>query len=244
MKTYHHPDGATAYNRYLASPEGVSQQQILNSVFLQELSQSKPLRTLDAGCGTGWLTNTLHSAGYTTHACDASATLLEVAQKNYPHIHFLHADIQKKLPFQTAYFDCIVLNMVIADVQHPGVAFKNLADLLTAQGSMLITLPNPYLTQPVGMWKRGFKKLINGKPELKLIPKNYWGQIHQTHAWSSGLGTYFRPLADYIADARQAGLYVNRLTDIQSPHDSTSFDLYYKLHRFPILLLVEFKKLS
>jgi hypothetical protein len=46
-----------------------------------------------------------------------------------------------------------------------------------------------------------------------------------------------------VSNAAKAGLALTGLTDLSSAADSNSYNLTYQLHRFPIILLLEFTKL-
>lgn len=50
-------------------------------------------RVYDLGCGTGRDANALHLMGYDVFAFDYSLKMLQVAQREYPHIYFQQANI-------------------------------------------------------------------------------------------------------------------------------------------------------
>jgi trans-aconitate methyltransferase len=49
-------------------------------------------RILDLGCGTGQLTDLIARSGAETLGLDASATMIEAAQQQFPHLKFITAD--------------------------------------------------------------------------------------------------------------------------------------------------------
>ncbi|MFN0122335.1 MAG: class I SAM-dependent methyltransferase [Blastocatellia bacterium] len=50
-------------------------------------------RVLDIGCGTGHLTSDIAAHGAIVTGIDAAAAMIEAAQKAYPHLNFLQADV-------------------------------------------------------------------------------------------------------------------------------------------------------
>ncbi len=245
MHSYLSRDGSQSYLKYLASSSGQIQQNILWQVICQQLPQN-PTTILDAGCGNGWLTNLIknHYPNSQTEGCDSSPFLIKEAKTNFPEINFQISDLQNTLPYPQNHFDVIIANMVLHDIPNLSLALKNLSGYLTNSGVIIATIPNPYYAFPVGVWKRGISKLWNSLPKLKVIPENYFKFANKKITWNKHLQSYFYPLSDYFNAGQQAGLYIQKISDVHSKASSPQFNLHYQLHQFPILVVVVFKKLN
>jgi trans-aconitate 2-methyltransferase len=79
---------------------------------LVELLAPRPgEQILDAGCGTGQLTNEIAKSGAIVQGIDNSSAMVEQARKNYPEIEFRQADLTE-LPFGNQ-FDGVFSNAVL-----------------------------------------------------------------------------------------------------------------------------------
>ncbi len=243
MNSYDSPTGTQKYLAYLSSPEGEIQKNILQQAIMSHITPGTR-HILDVGCATGWLAHVLQKKQYEVTAIDSSPELLKVGQSQYPDLTLLLANVEAPLPFPPQGFELVILNMVLMDLQNMTRAFQNISQVLSPLGSILCTIPNPYYAYPVGVWKRGIKKLLpRSLPRLKLIPKTYNQKKNTSHSWRNGLTSTFYTLPEYIESAKKSGLYLAGLWDISSEKKSLKFNLHYQLESFPILLLVEFKKL-
>jgi len=67
--------------------------------YIEELIEShtniKPESILDLGCGTGRHASIFTQKDYKVTGVDKSATMLQIARKNYPNIEFVEADVTK-----------------------------------------------------------------------------------------------------------------------------------------------------
>lgn len=180
------------------------------------------------------------------HACDAGEPLIKLAKEKFPEVQFSVCDLNQPLPYQKESFDVVTASMVIHDVEDELAALKNMAEVLKPGGKLLASIVNPYYGYPIGEWKRGIMgRLLNKKPSLRLA-RFYNQMMHQNRPnfeWRKNLGSHFTPLSTHITNASQAGLVLTGLKDIQSETDSPTYNLTYQLHRFPIILLLEFTKL-
>jgi SAM-dependent methyltransferase len=261
---YNSRESSIAYEQFLESTDGQIFRDVVGKAFLAQLQnlkqfQSKPLCILDAGCGDGWLAGLLaqgESSGSSyprtplgslkVHACDAGEPLIDLAKSKYPKVQFQVCDLNKPLPYQQNFFDIICASMVIHDVEDELATLQNLATVLKPGGKLLASIVNPYYGYPIGEWKRGIVgRLLNKKPNLRLA--RFYNQMMKQNRpnfeWRKNLGSHFTPLSTHITNASQAGLALTGLEDICSEADSPTYNLTYQLHRFPIILLLEFTKL-
>ncbi len=181
----------------------------------------------------------------TVFACDAGAPLIELAKTKYPEVHFTVCDLNRPLPYEKDSFDVVTASMVIHDVEDELATLTHITEVLKPGGTLLASIVNPYYGYPIGEWKRGIVgRLLMKKPHLRLARfyNEMMRQNRPNFEWRPNLGSHFTPLSTHIRNAAQAGLTLTGLEDIQSPTDSNSYNLTYQLHRFPIILVLEFTK--
>jgi 2-polyprenyl-3-methyl-5-hydroxy-6-metoxy-1,4-benzoquinol methylase len=244
MSIYKNPENASEYLHFLSSPDGKILKEVLLNSFLKRLPKDFSANILDAGCGNGWLSHELTKMGYKVIGFDSSSPFIDGAKELYPEIEFTVCDGGESLPYQKESFDCVVLNMAANDLEDQKKVFQNLAEMLKPQGRIIATIVNPYYAFPAFVWKRGLAGFFFGKkPTLKtnepyneLVKKG-----KKIYFWNNNLHSHFYPLSEILNNFVNAGLSLSYFEDI-SARDDAKFNLYYQLHRFPILLLLEFKK--
>jgi SAM-dependent methyltransferase len=238
--SYNLPDGAQAYLAFLASAEGQQFQQVLGDAIMTQLSPNPEARVLDLACGPGWLTERLSGQFPHTEGADGSKPFLDIARAKLPQTTFTAVDIAATLPYESHTFDGVVFSMAAHDTENLEHTFAEIARILKPDGQLVMTIAHPHYAYPVGVWKRGILgRLLNRKPQLKVRP--YFLQPKQ-YSYNGSLSCYFYPLSDYLNTAVAVGLQFAAMRELMSPVDSPRFDLTYRLHRFPTLLLLEFKK--
>jgi len=95
-------------------------------------------RVLDLGCGTGRLLNSLKpSYGV---GVDLSQGMVEVAQKNFPHLGFIQGDLEDPdfIESLEGTFDVIILSDTIGYLDDCEEAFAGLHSLCTPQTRLII----------------------------------------------------------------------------------------------------------
>lgn len=241
--TYQTPVGAKAYLEFIQSEDGKIHQEIIGQAVSSALKGSG-LSILDVGCGSGWLTHLLKTAGNTATGIDSSPLLIKHAAQTYPDCTFRVADITEPLSETSEFFDVVVLVCASLDVTDLAKTYENIFGLLKPGGQFISVIVNPYYTSPVGKWKRGLTKLFGKKP--RLILDSYVKQLRTNEStFTGGIQhnmSHFYSLSEQINTAIQAGFTLASLADIVSPTDSPHYNLRYRLYRFPLFLLAEFKK--
>jgi SAM-dependent methyltransferase len=235
---------ADAFRKYSSSADAQIEQTLLQEAILKHLPQDKTQPVLDAGCGTGWLAKELLQRDYAVSVCDLSPDFISVLKKNNPQIPALTADISQDLPYPSDHFASIILNMVGHDLKDLFSSLKHLQAITQPNGKLILTIANPYYSYPVGRWKRGLlRRLLFKKPSLKLRPYNFQKE-ERLHFWNKTIPSYFYTLPEYIQSALKAGYSLETFTEITAKKDSSQFDRQYQLYRFPMILLLVFKKNS
>jgi SAM-dependent methyltransferase len=232
-----------AFRKYSSSSDAQIEQALLQEAILKHLPQNKTQPILDAGCGTGWLAKELLQNGYAVSVCDISPDFISEIQKSYPQIPALTADIGQKLPYPPNHFASIILKMVGHDLKDLPLSLKHLQTIAQSKGKLILTIANPYYSYPVGRWKRGLLgRLLFRKPVLKLLSYNFFQKNERLHLWNKTVPSYFYTLPEYIQSTLGAGYTLENLSEITAKNDSPNFDRQYQLHRFPMILLLVFKK--
>jgi ubiquinone/menaquinone biosynthesis C-methylase UbiE len=102
--------------------------------------RSKPLFTLDLGCGNGWLSNLLYRSGHRVIGVDQNRYELKQAARVFSQnskLSFLEADIFCA-PFKSNYFDVILLSSVIQYFRDLPALLKALSRYLKPHGEIHI----------------------------------------------------------------------------------------------------------
>lgn len=243
MPTYKDKVAADNYTKFLDSNNGKIQTDLLFKYIKNNLN--RPKKILDAGCGSGWLLEKLKNELTETEifGCDYSSELLIIAKNNNPEIDIRLLDLEKNLPYEKNSFDCIIMNMVAQDTNNLKKVFQNISQILKTGGELIITIPNPYYSYPVAEWKRSIVgKILRFKPKI-LIKKSYNQHLSTNREFANGkIQSNFYPLETYINIAKNNNLIINDYNEIKSHEDSINFDLKYQLFRYPLILLLKFKK--
>ena len=244
MNFYEDKETAEQFIEFLESPNGAIQKQILLETLEPHLPKDTNSKILDAACGTGWLAGELSKTYPSIQAFDSSSTLIKHAQKEFPHVNFQVLDAGRELPYQDNLFDLIILSMASHDLEDQPKSFANLFRIVQPEGTLLVTLANPYYSFPVGVWKRGLlRALLGKKPLLRLRPYNFFRNLHdRAFKWNSRLTSRFYPLSEQINNLLGAGFTLTHMQDLVSRTDSPTFNATYQLHRFPTILLLKLKK--
>jgi SAM-dependent methyltransferase len=245
IEDYNNDLNAAEYINFLTSTNGQIQQKVLWEAIKNRLPKNALVEILDAACGSGWLTKSLSQNYPNSQGCDISEALIKSAKKEYRGIGFKIANLEKPLPYSTDFFDVIIINMAAPDISELVKSFKNIFDSLKPTGQLIITIPNPYYTFPVGVWKRSLLDFIlDRKPKL-LINHDYNHSQNIVREFNNGktkISSNFYPLSEYIIKARSGGFTLVDIEELRSEKDSPNFDLNYQLYRYPLLLLLEFAK--
>jgi SAM-dependent methyltransferase len=198
---------------------------------------------LDAGCGDGWLANLLARNYDAVAGCDISEGLITEAKKRYMDIPFRICDLADGVPFADRTFDAVVLNMVLHDIAKPQQAVQNLHAQLGKEGTLLVSIVNPYYGFPVGIWKRGVLRwLLRRKPNLRVRPYNSFAVTARDFIWNKKIPGIFYPLSETINTILGQGFTLRHMEELRSETDTETFSLRYRLHRYPLILFFAFKK--
>lgn len=244
--SYDNQEGASRFISFLETDSGQTHQAVLYQAFrgaLGEGEQDKSQKILDAACGPGWLSGKLQAEFPNIESCDGSKFFLDKLHQDFPTIKTKQVDLAKPLPYENEEFNTIILSMAAHDVEDQQKTFTELARILKPNGKLLISIANPYYAYPVGVWKRGILgRLLGRKPVLQVRPYHWFTKKTRNYTYHQKLESYFYSLAEHLNNITASGFTLKRFEELECPEDSSKMNLQYKLHRYPSLLFMEFKK--
>lgn len=136
------------------------------------VSQEKPKKILDIGCGIGyllsWLSQETEALGW---GIDSSKEAITQAKKLYPKINFFCRNA-KKLPFDNNFFDCVLLINLIEHLnekkQHQVLAEAK--RVLKKDGILILSTPEKNsLYKKIMIHDKTHKRELSKKELLELI---------------------------------------------------------------------------
>jgi len=160
------------------------------------------LEILDVGCGIGFLSRSLATAGHQVDGIDPSEASIKLAADQSNDVTF-HVSTLEEFP-RGRRFDVLVANMTLHCVAKLPAFMEGAAAFLKPTGIFIATIPNPesYLQ------RRGDVRLdaVDLAQEHRLeIPF----RIHDRPSHPAAVYFFHRPLRTYAAAARGAGLMVD-----------------------------------
>ena len=241
--SYNNAEGAKNYLEFLASEDGIFFRKALYKAFSSRLGSDKNQKILDLACGPGWLSAEISKTYPNIQGADGSSFFLEHARKEYPNIKFTEVDLNNPLPFADDEFDTLIMSMVAHDVEDQVKTFQAVRRILKPGGKLMLTIVNPYYAFPVGVWKRGITgRLLLRKPSLKVRPYHWFARQARDFRFNKTLECYFYMMSEHLNHLTEAGFTFVHMHELESKDDSPNYNLKYRLHRFPIIVYLEFTK--
>jgi SAM-dependent methyltransferase len=192
---------------------------------LSELT-SKPIKILDAGCGSGIILKYLVNKNHPVKniiGIDNSNEMLALARKNAPGIKILKSDITKSELKDK--FDLIICNQVMhyLDDKDFRKALNNFYRLLNPGGILLFIITHPVRT---------------ARHNLAEYFKRDWIIDHTP--WGTASPLFLRPVSDMVNETIKAGFLIKSLTEPVVPPKTKDLDLnnYLKYSSCPSLVAV------
>ena len=237
VRTNSYDDYATEYAEYISDQYGEDISFIRHLLVPRLLADAGDVagrRVLDAGCGEGHIARMLAQRGAEVTAIDLAPRLLTIAQERDPGTSttYLAHDLSRPLPQYREFFDLVVSNLVLPDVDDYRGYIATLGDVLKPGGRAVLSLLNPYrsvLDERV----RHYFESGRGIREYRGLAR--WG-IHAYY--------YHRTLEEYIATFRESGLLLNDLSDV-CPTDEmleSGHPIATKNYHLPLFMVLAFLK--
>lgn len=196
--------------------------------------------TLEIGCGEGRIARELADLGHSVTALEITPTLLGAARDARSARHYVRGDAEH-LPFATDAFDQVVAYNMLMDVADMPAAVAEIGRVLRPGGAATISIVHPFVD-------RGrFVDARDGDGDALVVDVPYLGRRHFTTTEErDGLAMPFagwsRPLSDYVAAVRDAGLAVADLAEpVPDPGIGNRKDRW---NRFPLFCWIEARPLG
>jgi 2-polyprenyl-3-methyl-5-hydroxy-6-metoxy-1,4-benzoquinol methylase len=114
---------------------------VLNRV--REISQGKPIKILDLGCGNGYVASRIAGQGHSVTGVDVSDDGIEIARASFPGISYqlcslYDDDLLDKIGGQV---DCVVSLEVVEHLFFPRKLFEQGLRLLKKDGHLIVSTP-------------------------------------------------------------------------------------------------------
>ena len=237
VRTNPYDDYATEYAEYISDQYGEDISFIRHLLVPRLLAYAGDVagrRVLDAGCGEGHIARMLAQRGAEVTATDLAPRLLTIAQERDPGTSttYLAHDLSRPLPQYREFFDLVVSNLVLPDMDDYRGYITTLGAVLKPGGRAVLSLLNPY--------RAVFDKRV----------KNYFesGRGTREYGGMAKLGVracyYHRTLEEYITTFRESGLLLNDLSDV-CPTDEileSGHPIATKNYHLPLFMVLAFVK--
>lgn len=199
--------------------------------FLEVVPEAGRL-TIDIGAGEGRLSRELTNRGHRVVTVDASPTLAAAAHEADPTTGVAVADAAA-LPLRAAVADLAVAFMSLQDIDDLRGAIREAARVLRPGGRLCIAIVHPL---------NSAGRFVGDGPDSRFVidgsylaPRLYVDEIER-----EGLAMQFvsahRPLQDYVAACRDAGLLVEDLREPAVPDHAVSRPRHRRWQRVPLFL--------
>lgn len=129
-------------------------------------------RSLDIGCGAGYICHLLQQSGYEVHGNDISSKAIGLAQKRVPSGHFRLSHASGKLEYPDEHFDLITCLGVLEHIPQPERVLQECVRVLKKGSHALFIVPNsrnPYF------WFGGTEQIEEHPRSLK-----QWSTLFQS----------------------------------------------------------------
>ncbi len=166
----------------------------LTRVFVELVKKLDGVRTIcDLGCGNGHITGRLAALGYQVTGVDASASGIQIAQRTYPGVEFVHALIDSDLSL--GQFDLVISSDVIEHLYRPSDLLEAAVSQLKPSGQILLGTPyHGYLKNlalaATGKMDAHFSALHDGG-HIKFFSVNTLSQLMRAHGFDDLHFTFY-----------------------------------------------------
>ncbi len=115
----------------------MAKENFLLNKFIEIITKQPKGKVLDLGCGSGFYSTALHKLGYDMTAADVSDQF-----KYRDEIKFVRFDADKKMPFESDFFDYVVLAEIIEHLKDPNRVINDVHRVLKTNGKLFLSTPN------------------------------------------------------------------------------------------------------
>jgi len=138
--------------QYLASTEEAYW--VIDNVLKQDIGR-KDLKILECGCGIGYLTYSLHKAGFNVIGLDISQNAVNEATESFGEL-YVCADVFEYATEHKESYDRIILTQVIEHIEEPIKWLENLLSMLKKGGKIILSTENKSIYPKNAIWQTDF----------------------------------------------------------------------------------------
>jgi len=166
----------------------------LTGVFVELVKALDGVRSIcDLGCGNGHISGRLAALGYHVTGVDASASGIQIAQRAYTGVEFVHALIDRDL--KLGQFDLVISSDVIEHLYRPSDLLEAAASQLKPGGQILLGTPyHGYFKNLVlaatGKMDAHFSALHDGG-HIKFFSVNTLSKLLRAHGFDNLSFTFY-----------------------------------------------------
>jgi ubiquinone/menaquinone biosynthesis C-methylase UbiE len=207
------PSGVNDYDSFAEAYSADNESKIFNAYYerpaiLELAGDVTGRRILDAGCGSGPLSEALRDRGAVVSGFDKSAGMLEVARKRLGDDADLRvADLGSPLPYPDGAFDDVIASLVLHYLEDWGPALSELRRVLKPGGRLIVSVDHPCAIYAI-------HRMEGREPK-----PDYHATYNWTEEWTMGgqavqMSFWTRPLHAMTGAFTAAGF---RISDISEP---------------------------
>ena len=166
----------------------------LTRVFVELVKKLDGVRSIcDLGCGNGHISGRLAALGYHVTGVDASASGIQIAQRAYPGVEFVHALIDRTL--NLGEFDLVISSDVIEHLYRPSDLLEAAVTQLKPGGQILLGTPyHGYLKNLIlaatGKMDAHYSALHDGG-HIKFFSVNTLSKLMRAHGFEDLSFTFY-----------------------------------------------------
>src|SRR5689334_12016285 len=143
------PGGQNDYDRLAVAYDESNENDVQNAYYerpamLALAGDVTGRRILDAGCGAGPLLAELRARGADVSGFDLSPGMLDLARRRVPDADLRVADLAAPLPYADAWFDDVVVSLVLHYLEDWGPSLAELHRVLKPGGRLLVSVDHPF----------------------------------------------------------------------------------------------------
>jgi SAM-dependent methyltransferase len=239
---------ATAFDEFIGETGDPLREHILDPFVLEHLSLEETDIVLDAGCGNGYFCRKLSPLVSSIIGMDFSEKLLAIAKEKsigFENITYHQHDLTKANWPIPQPVTKILAHMILQDMPIIDVFFKECIKHLSPGSTLVVTIPHPFTSPPIGSFSRGlggrlglhkgYLKAYNYLEERKAL-RNIHLHTELEHNY------YHRTISTYISTARSTGFTLQDIAEIGTTQEFVKqHPGYFHGLTIPIFLYLQFK---
>jgi len=204
---------------------------------------------LDAGCGQGNLCRLISKEVQAVYGIEQSILLDEAKRLesiNSKSINYIKGDILEiGSLYEHDFFDKVVMNMVLMDLQDYKGCMKNISNVLKPQGLFVISILHPVFANPPAMSIRIPNDSQRNEDRLWVIDDYFSRTAQKIFILSKPFIVFHRTISDYVNALIENGFIIEEMSEPQATEDYVKQHprfFYLNETRKPNFLIIKARK--